>query len=173
MNRRLRNRARALLAGTLMSAIGICALPATASADVWMWTDALGKTHFVDTARPIFTWVGDDGRVHFSDMPDHANAVAVQLVWHSSGSLDDLDENAETDPEALRAGETEIERQARQQAQAEYCQRVTEIHDSYKNAPRMYRTNEDGEREYLKKYEVRKAVREVAQVMKQACKPAA
>ena len=167
-------RRNALGTGTgLVTFIGWLVLSVPAMADVWMWKDQLGKTHFVDTARPIFTWLGDDGRVHFSDMPDHANAVAVQLVWHSSGSLDDLDEDAETDPEALRAAETVDEREARLQAQALYCERVTQIHDSYKNAPRMYRTNENGEREYLKNYEVRRAIREVAAVMKQACKPVA
>ena len=29
------------------------------------------------------------------------------------------------------------------------CKRATEAHDSYVNAPRLYRTNDDGEREYL------------------------
>lgn len=169
-----RKRGHALRPGACIgAAVAWLVLSVPAFADVWMWKDQLGKTHFVDTARPIFTWLDDDGKVHFSDMPDHANAVAVQLVWHSSGSIDELDENAETDADALRAAETVEEREARLQAQAEYCERVTQIHDAYENAPRMYRTNENGEREYLKNYEVRRAIREVADVMKQACKPAA
>lgn len=54
-----------------------------AGADVWRWTDALGNTHFVDTLKPIYTWVEDD-RVHFSDTPDHEDAISVQFVWHSA-----------------------------------------------------------------------------------------
>jgi hypothetical protein len=28
----------------------------SANADVWKWVDASGKTHFVDTTKPIYTW---------------------------------------------------------------------------------------------------------------------
>ena len=47
-------------------------------------------THFVDTNKAIFTWVGDDDKLYYSDTPDHKDAVAVQLVWHSAGSLQEL-----------------------------------------------------------------------------------
>ena len=36
-------------------------------------------------------------------------------------------------------------------AEAYYCKRATEIYDSYVNAPRLYKTNDDGEKEYLSK----------------------
>lgn len=158
----LHRRIRACLAAVLL----LLAFPAgTALADVWKWVDALGDTHFVDTMKPIFTWV-DDGRVYFSDTPDHEDAIAVQLVWHSKGTLADVDEDeATTDRE-----ETPEERAARLEAEQKYCQRVTEIHDSYVNAPRLYRTNEDGEREYLSDREVRNAIREIASVRAGACK---
>lgn len=151
--------------------IALAGLPlGSALADVWKWVDPLGETHFVDTLKPIFTWVDDDGKVTFSDTPDHEDAIAVQLVWHSRGSLADFDpESPESESEAL-AEETPAEREARLQAQAEYCQRVTEIHDSYVNAPRLYRTNEKGEREFLSKTQKRRAIREIASAKKDACR---
>lgn len=150
-----------------------CCLSSAASADVWMWTDPLGKTHFVDTVKPIFTWVGDDGRVYFSDTPDSDEAVAVQFVWHSRGSLSELDDEPETDVDSLRESETPEERKARLDAQRRHCEQVTQMYDAYKNAPALYRTNDDGEREYLKKYEMRRALREVDSARKSACKDVA
>ncbi len=143
-------------------------LPAgSALADVWKWVDAFGKTHYVESLRPIFTWV-DDGRVYYSDTPDHEDAIAVQLVWHSTGTLADVEEEGGAGADAM--SETEKQRQERLEAEERYCQRVTEIHDSYVNAPRMYKSGEDGEREYLSKREHKKAIREIAAVMKEACK---
>ena len=141
----------------------------TASGDVWKWVDPLGTTHFVETARPMFTWLDDSGKVAFSDTPDHEDAIAVQLVWHSSGSVADMAAGDGADVDSDEP-ETEIEREAREAAEQKYCQRVAEIHDSYTNAPRLYRTNEDGEREYLNKREVRKTIREIAAIRKSACK---
>ena len=63
---------------------------ASASADVWKWLDARGNTHFVDTDKSIFTWLDENDKLHYADTPDHRDAVAVQLVWHSKGSLQDL-----------------------------------------------------------------------------------
>ena len=74
----------------LILAFGICG---SANADVWSWIDAKGDMHFVDTIRPIYTWQDDYGKVFFSDKPDHVNAVSVELVWHSTGSLDDIEED--------------------------------------------------------------------------------
>ena len=44
----------------LLLLAGFCA---TAQADVWKWVDAQGKTHFVDTNTPIYTWVDASGDV--------------------------------------------------------------------------------------------------------------
>ena len=128
-----------------------------ANADIWKWVDASGKTHFVDTTKPIYTWVDEFGKVHYSDTPDHEDAVSVELVWVSSGSLDDVDgEGGDKESAAggyARPGETAEQRAEREQAEAYYCKRATEIYDSYVNAPQLYRTNEAGEREYLNKQE--------------------
>ena len=67
-----------------------CGLCLSAHADVWKYVDVSGKTHFVDSNMPIYTWVDDSGKRHYADLPGHETAVAVQLVWHSAGSLADL-----------------------------------------------------------------------------------
>ena len=41
------------LLATLILLFGVCL---SANADVWKWVDAFGKTHFVNTMTPIFTW---------------------------------------------------------------------------------------------------------------------
>ena len=122
----------------------------SAAADIWKWVDADGKTHFVATSTAIFTWVDEAGKAAYSDTPDHEDAVAVVLVWHSKGTLVELEKSEEVDSDGYAfAGETPLQRAEREDAEAHYCKRVTEIYDSYKNAPRLYRTNDDGEREYL------------------------
>jgi hypothetical protein len=141
----------------------------TATADVWKWTDAEGKTHFVATDTPIFTWV-DDGKSFYSDTPDHEDAIAVQLVWVSKGTLEDIESADESSDGYAFAGETPEERAKREDEQAHYCKRATEIYDSYKNAPRLYRTDEDGEREYLSKADVRATMSETKAKMKELCK---
>ena len=62
-----------------------------AGASVWKWVDVNGFTHFVDSNRPIYTWVDQYGKVHYSDKPDHEDAISVQLVFVSSGTVDDVD----------------------------------------------------------------------------------
>lgn len=68
----------------------------------------------------------------------------MQLDWHSPGIIADLEEGdvaAESEP----VGSDE-QRAERLEAEKRYCQRVAEIHDSYVNAPRMYKSNENAER---------------------------
>lgn len=131
-----------------------------ANADVWRWIDRDGKTHFVDTNTPIYVWTDESGEHHYSDMPDHEDAVAVELVWHAKGTLADLADSIEETDEGAYPGETEEERYARKQAEEYYCKRATEIYESYANAPQLYRTNDQGEREYLSKAEKAKTLAE-------------
>ena len=144
----------------------------TAQADVWKWVDAHGNTHFVDTMKPIFTWVDENDEVHFSDSPDHEDAVVVQLVWVSSGSLADVQETESEDEGGGEAypGETPAMRAERELAEAYYCKRATEIYDSYVNAPRLYSTNEDGEREYLSKEDTARTIAETRAQKDKACR---
>ncbi len=120
-----------------------------AFADVWRWTDAAGNTHFVDSNKAIFTWTDDAGKIHYSDTPDHKDAIAVQLVWHSAGSLQDLNPTGAPLGTDDYPGETEEQRLERETAEAYYCKRATGIYDSYVNAPSLDVTNDKGEKEYL------------------------
>jgi hypothetical protein len=130
-----------------------CGLCASANADVWMWIDLNGDMHFVNTSTAIYTWLDEDGYVQFSDTPDHENAVLVDLVWHSKG--DDLPDETQTAaaaaPKQSKAwpGETEGERFEREAAEAYYCKRAQEVYNSYLKAPRLYKTLDSGERQYL------------------------
>ena len=142
-----------------------------AQADVWSWVDANGKTHFVDTMKSIFTWVDETGDVHYSDTPDHEAAVSVELVWVSSGSLDTLQaNNDESEPGYAYPGETQDERAEREKVQAYYCKRATEIYDSYVNAPRLYKTTDTGEREYLSKEDADRTIAEMREQRDEQCR---
>lgn len=141
-----------------------------AQADVWKWVDAHGKTHFVDTNMPIYTWVDERGDVHFSDTPDHEDAVSVQLVWVSKGTLVDLEGGDESGSGYAFPGETPEERAEREKAEAYYCKRATEIYESYANAPRLYKTNDAGEREYLSKVDAARTIAETRTQMKELCR---
>ena len=155
------------LIAAMILLFGICL---AANADVWKWVDANGKTHFVDTMKPIYTWRDEFGKVHYSDTPDHEDAVSVELVWHSTGTLDEVaSEEDESGSGYAYPGETAEERAEREKAEAYYCKRATEIYDSYKNAPQLYRTNEAGEREYLSKKEAAATIAETKAKMDELC----
>jgi len=153
---------------TIVLFFGFCL---AANADVWKWVDAFGKTHFVDTMTSIYTWVDESGKVHYSDTPDHEDAVSVELVWHSTGSLDAIDgpsDDSESGGYAY-AGETAEDRAEREKAEAYYCKRATEIYESYLNAPQLYRTNEQGEREYLSKKDAAATIAETRAKKDELC----
>ena len=144
-------------------------LSVPAVADVWKWVDASGKTHFVDTMKPIYTWLDEFGKRHYSDTPGHEDAVSVQLVWHSGGTLDEV-EDAESDDGYAYPGETAEERAEREAADAYYCKRATEIFESYVNAPKLYRTNDAGEREYLSEKDAAATIAETKAKMNELCR---
>jgi hypothetical protein len=153
---------------TIALLFGLCL---SANADVWKWVDASGNTHFVDTMKPIYTWIDEFGKVHYSDTPDHEDAVSVQLVWLSTGTLDEVSETTDK-PESggyAYAGETAEDRAEREKAEAYYCKRATEIYDSYLNAPQLYRTGEDGKREYLSKKDAAATIAETKAKVNELC----
>ena len=147
-------------------------LSVPAFADVWKWVDATGKTHFVDTMKPIYTWVDEFGKRHYSDTPGHEDAVSVELVWHSPGTLDDIEGAGDEEDSGGYAypGETAEERAEREAADAYYCKRATEIFESYVNAPRLYRTDEAGERQYLSEKEAAETIAETKAKMNELCR---
>jgi len=159
------------LTAIIILAFGLCPF---ANADVWKWVDANGDTHFVDTLTPIYTWLDDYDKVHYSDKPDHPNAVAVQLVWHSSGKLADVGETSESSGGGSRSddvdpNETAEQREERERAEAYYCKRATEIYDSYLNAPQLYKTNDAGEKEYLSEEESEATISETKARVDELC----
>ena len=155
----------------LVTLILLAGFTAAAQADVWKWVDAEGNTHFVDTNTAIYTWVDENGDVHYSDTPDHEDAVAVQLVWVSKGTLADLAEGADESGSGYAyPGETPEERAMREKAEEYYCKRATEIYDSYVNAPRLYKTNDSGEREYLSKEEAATTIAETRARKDELCR---
>lgn len=123
-----------------------------AGADVWRWVDPNGKTHYVDSNKSIYMWLDESGRVFYSDKKDHDAAVLVQLIWHSSGSLADLEQD---DSDSISELDEEARRQqlAYEAEKEKACKRAREIYDSYLNAPRLYRNSEGGEKEYLSEKE--------------------
>ena len=158
----------------IVTGLLLCGFALNANADIWKWVDANGKTHFVDTTTPIYTWIDEFGKVHYSDTPDHEDAVSVELVWVSTGSLNEGEAGGEDDESGsggyAYAGETAEERAEREQAEAYYCKRATEIYDSYVNAPTLYKTNEKGEKEYLSKEEMAQTIAETRIKKDEACR---
>lgn len=151
-------------------AIAVLSIPLTSSADVWRWTDANGNVHFVDSTKPIYTWTDENGETHYSDSPDHEDAVSVEFVWHSPGTLDDLKADESGSGGSAYPGETDAERLEREQAERYYCKRATEIYDSYVNAPRLFRTSDSGEREYLSSKEAAAMIAETRARKDELCK---
>ena len=156
--------------GYLAIVILLAGFCATAQADVWMWVDAEGERRFVDTNTPIYTWKDERGEVRYSDTPDHEDAVSVELVPVSSESLADLVKDRDR-PEWHYAysSEAQKERARRKKAQAYRCKRATDIYVSYVNAPRLYKTNDRGEREYLSEEEAARTIAEIRSQKDEYC----
>ncbi len=149
----------------------VFACAAAAHADIWKWVDANGNVHLVDSKTAIYTWVDELGDVHYSDTPGHDGAVSVQFVWVSSGKLEEPEQPEEDSGSGdAFSGETPAQRAEREQAEAYYCKRATEIYDSYVNAPQLFKTNEKGEREYLSDEEMERTIAETRAKKDEACR---
>ena len=145
----------------LFATLSLGLVCAAAEADVWKWVDANGITHFVDIDTPIFTWTDEIGEIHYSDTRDHEDAIPVELIWVSDGTLDEIKiASNESESGDAHPDETREERDKRKDAEAYYCKRATQIYESYVNAPRLYKTNASGERVYLSKEEAAKTIAE-------------
>jgi Domain of unknown function (DUF4124) len=135
----------------VLLAIFLLATIVPAHADVWRWVDANGNNHFVDSDQAIYTWRDDNNKVHYSDKPDHEDAIRVQLFWHSKGTLASVAKAGSAPPPSapIYPGETAEERAQREAVVAHNCERANEILKSYENAPKLYRTDEAGNRHIL------------------------
>jgi hypothetical protein len=152
-----------------------CGISLAANADIWKWVDEKGDTHFVDSNSAIYTWVDEFGKRHYADVPGDESAVSVELVWHSEGSLAELQQGGgDTGQQSGSAdaypGETPEERFEREQAEAYYCKRAQEIYESYRNAPRLYETRDDGTRHYLSKEEAETTLSETKAQVDELCR---
>ena len=146
------------------------AIAPVANADIWKWVDDNGKTHFVDSNRPIYTWVDETGKRYYADSPGHEDAVSVELVWHSEGSLEQAEAGSATaDSGYAYPGETAEDRAERERAEEYYCKRATEIYESYLNAPQLYETDENGKRNYLSKEEQARTIAETRKKKDELC----
>ena len=146
-----------------------CLAP-TAEADIWKYVDASGRTHFVDSARPIYVWVDEFGKSHYADSPGHEDAVSIELVWHSEGDLEATGSNETPDDSGYAfPGETAEERAERERAEDYYCKRATEIYESYLNAPQLYATDENGKRNYLSKEDAARTIEETGKKKDELC----
>lgn len=146
----------------------------SANADVWRWTDMSGVVRYVTSTKALYTWSDEMGKVHYSDSPDHEDAIRVELVWHANGNQVYKDGRSMVADNAKARNATDMEsdtdRLAREEEETRYCQRAKEVYDSYVNAPRLYNTDEKGEREYLKPYETRKLLTETRATVEELCK---
>lgn len=160
---------RILLMIMLSFGVSLCA-----HADIWKWVDESGKTHFVDSNTPIYTWLDEIGKRHYADVPGHEDAVSVELVWHSKGKLEDMQQGGDrgqgSGSNEVIPGETPEERFEREQAEAYYCKRAQEIYESYLNAPRLYKTREDGTRHYLSDEEAETTLAETKAQVDELCR---
>lgn len=157
--------------------IAICllglGLAAPAHADIWKWVDAQGDIHFVDSMTPIYTWTDEQGRVFYSDTPDHITAVSVELIWISVGTLNDA---SSTDAEPIPIGggrifaeESAEEIAARAEARKEFCEKATDVYNSYIKAPRLYKTDDDGKKTYLSVKDTQRIITETKAKKDEAC----
>jgi len=159
---------------SLVTAILLTGFVMNANADIWRWTDAHGKIHFVDTLKPIYTWVDESGKIWYSDKPDHEDAVSVELVWHSTGNnVKEAETNLVADKKPhdtwAYVGETPEDRLEREKAEKYYCERAQNIYDSYLKAPRLYKTNDAGEREYLSDADAARTLAETKARVEELC----
>ena len=152
-----------------------CGFCLSANADVWKYVDESGKTHFVDSNSAIYTWLDEFGKRHYADVPGHEDAVSVELVWHSVGAIANLQQGGDREQKSgsneteAHPGETPEERFEREQAEAYYCKRAQQIYDSYLNAPRLYKTEDDGSRVYLSAEESGMVLLETKQRVDELC----
>lgn len=150
-----------------------CGISLAARADIWKWFDAEGKVHFVDSNTAIYTWLDETGKRFYADVPGHEAAISVELVWHAKGNLSDLQNSSKAAAEGGSKneypGETPEERFEREQAEAYYCKRAQQIYDSYLNAPRLYKTADDGTRKYLSDEEMESTIAETKARVDELC----
>ena len=103
----------------------------------------------VAASAELYKWVDENGDVHFGDRPQHSNAGRIELAYAAGNEARRSGGDAETSADESAAAKSERER-----AEAYFCKQATEAYESYKSAPSLYETDEDGERRYLSDDEI-------------------
>mgnify|MGYP001547591456 CR=1 FL=1 len=131
-----------------------CGLSVTANADIWKWVD-------------------EQGNVHYGDMAARADALNAERISYAASNRSDsrsANTSAAMSPGAdSKPGQTSADAQEGADAKAYYCKQATDIYESYMDAPRLYRTGADGEREYLSDEETAAALAEARASMAEWC----
>lgn len=131
-----------------------CGLSVTANADIWKWVDEQGNVHYGDMAARA----------------DASNAERISYASSSRSASRSGNSPAVTNRgSANTPGETPDDVQEGADAKAYYCKQATDIYESYMDAPRLYRTGADGEREYLSDEETAAALAEARASMAEWC----
>ncbi len=104
-------------------------------------------------ATTLYKWVDQNGTVHFGDRPQHANSQGIKLPRHTparSSSRPSGHDQASSRQRAASNAENSTPTSAEgKKAEEYYCNQASETYDSYSKAPRLYKTNAEGQREYL------------------------
>lgn len=112
--------------------------------------------------------------VQYADKPGHENAVSVDLVWHSTAeTVDEVDDQQQAGSGGsgwAHPGETPEERLEREKAEDYYCKRAQDIYSSYLSAPRLYETDENGEKVYLTDAQTDAKIKETEEAVAQVCR---
>lgn len=124
-----------LLVALFIAAFGV-------SAEVYKWTDETGRVHFSD--RPV----GEDAEeLKIKSKPTDKAALA-------QAKQDKLDAEQAAAAQAQIDKEQNDEKQANAAIRAENCARSKEALNSVINAQRLYKADENGERQYLSQVEI-------------------
>ena len=135
---------------------------------------------FSAAAADVYTWVDDEGQVHFSDKPDElpAQVVSVQsrptdLSRVSRQAQDDqyLSEAADLrkQQQAEDAGNEDRIRQETLAERAAACDKARQRNESYSSSHRLYRPTAEGGRDYLSNEEIDAARAEALAAVDEWC----
>jgi hypothetical protein len=120
-------------------------------------------------AGEIYTYVDDDGNVHYVDRPSGESGEKRMNITYTGTS------SAAVSAQVQRRSETESRREAEAQARAEMearaakCQENRARLEGYLQAHRLYRENEAGQREYLDDEQILEARRKAEEAIQETC----
>jgi hypothetical protein len=131
-------------------------------------------------AGEIYTYVDDDGNVHYVDRPSGesgekrmnitytgtSSAAVSAQVQRRHDYMETLEE-ARSETESRR--EAEAQARAEMEARAAKCQENRARLEGYLQAHRLYRENEAGQREYLDDEQILEARRKAEEAIQETC----